>query len=184
MNIKFNFFMNCIRPFISSVLLFYSCASSKIEAQKNFEKGPKVEIKSCLGDGICNVQFVKNKSVVLAYDEFDNSYLKSEDSDLSYLKYEYLQSYDAKIMDASYREEIIIPINKDILSKSEIINLSAYPAYFGRFCFCKGETGYYLIKEGTLKIIKITDNEYLLDLNFKISEVPQVVKQMTLRVKK
>ena len=49
---------------------------------------------------------------------------------------------------------------------------------FGRFCFCRGATGYYKVKEGNLKLKKINET-YQLDFDFKINEVPQIISKIS-----
>jgi hypothetical protein len=49
---------------------------------------------------------------------------------------------------------------------------------FGRFCYCKGQAGNFKVKNGNLKITKDK-----IDLDFEIKEVPQIIKNISIRLK-
>jgi hypothetical protein len=50
--------------------------------------------------------------------------------------------------------------------------------HFGRFCFCRGQTGYYKVEEGKLNLKK-TNDTIALNLDFTITKVPQIIKTIT-----
>ena len=165
------------------MVLLFSCGATQKTPLKPKELVTTIEVINCPEDGSCNAQIIENQLPQLAYDEFDNSYLMFTESSTSHIKLEYTQIKDPKIMDAGYREELIIPFDNTMFYESQTIDLADLHVFFGRFCFCKGQTGYYLIKEGELKITKVSDEEYNLDMSFAITEVPQVLKQINLRIK-
>ena len=82
------------------------------------------------------------------------------------------------LQDANYREEVIFEIkNSDtnlILSGEE---LQTTKMLFGRFCYCKGQTGYYLVEDGTLNLVQ-KDNKVSFSLDFNITKVPQIIKSI------
>jgi len=51
-------------------------------------------------------------------------------------------------------------------------------ALFARLCFCRGQTGYYIINQGQLSIKKLSESQYHLKMRFKIDEVPQVISEI------
>lgn len=60
-------------------------------------------------------------------------------------------------------------------SELEKVNL-----LFGRLCFCRGQSGYYKITRGDLKVTKTNaNNEFLLTLNFKTDDVPQIITEIS-----
>ena len=62
-------------------------------------------------------------------------------------------------------------ITKTALKNAALKNIKLH---FGRLCFCKGETGYYPIKNGEFNIKKVGENTISISINFKILEVPQI----------
>ena len=61
------------------------------------------------------------------------------------------------------------------LSNSELKKVNLI---FARFCYCKGQTGYYQVRKGNLIIKKEEDNNYHLHLTFKVDEVPQIITEI------
>jgi hypothetical protein len=53
---------------------------------------------------------------------------------------------------------------------------------FGRFCFCKGQTGYYKVEQGTLNLI-YKKNVVDFTLDFTVTKVPQIIKSIKATVK-
>ena len=99
------------------------------------------------------------------------------------MRYTFEKDKDSTLQDSGYREEIIFEINTNVseLNLSEK-KLQETKMLFGRFCYCKGATGYYKIENGTLLLKKEKDN-IVLDLNFKITEVPQIVTKINRTIK-
>ena len=83
-------------------------------------------------------------------------------------------------MDSSYREILYLELNPKALEiEKEGVNLQDVKLLFARLCFCKGQTGYYKITEGKLKISQVQDNTYHLYLEFNTSEVPQILHKIS-----
>ena len=51
---------------------------------------------------------------------------------------------------------------------------------FGRYCFCRGQTGLYRVKKGNLQIVSLNDNIHF-NLDFTIDEVPQIIKNIAVK---
>jgi len=130
----------------------------------------------CPDDGVCTYKVLKNKNFIIKTDEFGNSYSELTEGKKTVLKFEYSRNVPKNVQDGNYQEIVYIEIDaetKNIELENEAlqnVNLG-----FGRICFCRGQTGYYKITEGELKLTKLKNNEYHVILNFKTSEVPQVI---------
>lgn len=161
------------------ILSIFSCKCKKTAAQTT-----TVITSECPKDGTCSVQLSKNKSMVMKKDEFGSMYYTLEEStSKSVVQYSYNRTVKGDIQDANYREEVVFEIDND----TENINLSDAALQntqllFGRFCFCRGQTGYYQINQGKLNITKST-NEKTIDLNFKIDVVPQIIHHVSFSIK-
>jgi hypothetical protein len=132
-------------------------------------------------DGACTVQLLKNKSIIVKKDEFGSTYYTLEDSDSkNVVQYTYKRTVKGDLQDANYREEIIFELNNqtDNLTLSDA-TLENTQLLFGRFCFCRGQTGYYKINQGKLTV---TDGK-VIDLNFKTNEVPQIINHVSFLMK-
>ena len=93
------------------------------------------------------------------------------------VKYEYKKNEKANYEDSSYREEVFIELDKENL-EFETTDLKSKKLFFARWCYCKGQTGYYKINHGKLSISKIDNQNFNLHLSFKIDEVPQILNEI------
>jgi len=93
------------------------------------------------------------------------------------LKFEYKKQGKTDYEDSGYREEIFMALNLDQLD-IETENLKEEKLFFARWCYCKGQTGYYKMSQGKLKIAKLDDKTIQLHLNFEMEEVPQIIKEI------
>ncbi len=133
----------------------------------------------CPKNGDCTIQVFENKSMIVKSDEFGSLYYDLEDNMFKkVLKYTYNRKVKGDIQDANYREEIVFELenSKENLMLSDD-SLQEVQVLFGRFCYCKGQTGYYKIKKGALKVSKASKGNEV-DLNFEIKEVPQIIKHI------
>jgi len=163
---------------IPTAILFSFCCTNKESMNK--EKENKLELKTespCPSDGVCTTEILKNKSLLVKTDEFGSTYTQTIDNETtSVIIYQYSRTVKGDLQDAGYREEIIFEINnsdKEISLVNE--NLQQTKMLFGRFCFCRGQTGYYKVEEGKLDLKKSNDI-ITLNLDFTITKVPQIIK--------
>lgn len=165
---------------IAILLVFFSLMSCN--CKKATTQQTTVSITSeCPKDGTCNVQLLKNKSILVKKDEFGSTYYTLEDSDSkNVVKYTYNRTVKGDLQDANYREEIVFELNNqtDNLTLSDAA-LENTQLLFGRFCFCRGQTGNYKINQGKLTV---TDGK-VIDLNFKTDEVPQIISHVSFLMK-
>jgi hypothetical protein len=166
---------------IPTAVLFSFCSTNK-EAMKK-EEDNKTVIKTtspCPSDGVCTTEILKNKSLVIKTDEFGSIYTQTIDSETtSVIVYQYNRTVKGDLQDAGYREELIFEINNND-TELNLTNkeLQQTKMYFGRFCFCRGQTGYYKVEEGKLNLNKV-NNTINLNLDFTITKVPQIIKTIT-----
>lgn len=138
----------------------------------------------CPPDGVCTTEILKNKSLVIKTDEFGSTYTQIIDSETtSVIVYQYNRIVKGNLQDANYREEIFFEIsNSDTELNLTNKELQQTKMLFGRFCFCRGQTGYYKVEEGKLNLKKTNDN-ITLNLDFTITKVPQIIKSITYTLK-
>ncbi len=161
--------------FIVVYFSFFACKSGQ---QTNVSEKPQSH--HCPNDGVCSFEVLKNKSVVLKYDSTGQLYPEINDSKKIVIKFEYKRNEIPNTQDGNYREIVyfeIDPINPEV--NFEDSELKTTNALFARLCFCRGQTGYYNIKNGKLSIKKINESNYGLEFDFKIEEVPQVIKSIS-----
>jgi uncharacterized OsmC-like protein len=131
----------------------------------------------CPENGACSFEIFENKSLQIITDEIQGTYPKIENGAHLVLKFEYKKTGNSKYEDSGYREEIFIEIDKNNL-EFETEDLQPHKLFYARWCFCKGQTGYYKIKKGELSITRIDNKKVELHLNFKIDEVPQIITEI------
>jgi hypothetical protein len=163
-------------------LLFVIFSVLSCKCKKATTQLTTVSITSeCPKDGTCTVQLLKKKSIVVKKDEFGSTFYTLEDSDSkNVVQYTYKRTVKGDLQDANYREEIIFELNNqtDNLTLSDA-TLENTQLLFGRFCFCRGQTGYYKINQGKLTV---TDGK-VIDLNFETNEVPQIINHVSFLMK-
>lgn len=159
-------------------LFLFSCNCFKQTVKVNPKK---IVLESlCPKEGDCKIEILENKKMTVLDDGTGSLYYQLED-DLKHkvIKYTYDKKVEADLQDANYREEIVFEIENEF--KEETIsneNLQNVKMLFGRFCYCKGQAGNFKVKNGNLKITKDK-----IDLDFEIKEVPQIIKNISIRLK-
>jgi hypothetical protein len=137
----------------------------------------------CPKNGTCTLKLHKNKSMSVKTDEWGNrSYALEESTEKSVIQFNYVRTVKGNIQDAGYREEIAFEINNGNYNLSQSgAALQNTKMLFGRFCFCKGQTGYYNVIDGKLTISGSKEKTAI--INFKVAEVPQIINGITFTLK-
>lgn len=166
-----------MRSFILFILV--TCIGCSSQPKLKLKDSVSVVLESCPEDGDCGLELLKNKRLVIKKDSLGDLYYEIEDSkDTDVVRYNYHRRNENQYADGTYREELTFEI------KSEDLNLNLTGKHlqetkmvFGRFCYCKGETGYYKVEKGTL-VLKRQNKKGNLHIEFKIAQVPQVVSKI------
>ena len=167
--------------FLLFCTVFFSCNTAK----KTNDLDTLNEITTiCPDDGECTIVVNKNKKLNVLVDDFGSKYFQLLDNEgTSVIVFEYNKKNEENLQDGNYLEEVIFEIPNDVnainLTDKE---LQSTKMLFGRHCFCKGQTGYFNVNNGQLKLIK-KDNEFSIDLSFKINEVPQIISSIVTTIK-
>ncbi|MDO5975729.1 hypothetical protein [Flavivirga jejuensis] len=132
---------------------------------------------ACPEDGTCSFEILKNKALLTKTDNLGSVYTEVVDGNHFVLKFEYKKQGNTNYADSGYREEIFIELDTNNL-EGETTDLKGRKLFFARWCYCKGQTGYYKINHGKLSVTKIGDKNFQLSLNFKIIEVPQIINEI------
>lgn len=166
------------------IFITLSCNSQKnklvkndvLEFKSNTNLTNKNQTSNCPADGICSIEVLKNKSLVVKTDEIGALYYQIIDNkDTSVILYQYNKKTEAGLQDASYKEEIVFEINNSETNISQSnLDLQRSKMLFGRHCFCKGQAGNFKVTEGNLKLIK-NGLKIDLSLDFKVKQVPQII---------
>lgn len=152
--------------------LLFSC-----NAQKNASTTMAKISSECPSDGTCEVEILKNKQLILHYDDLGGMYYDIKDQEgTTVIHYQYNKTTQANLQDGHYREDIIFEI-KNSANKLELTDseLQQTKLIFGRHCFCKGQTGYFKIEKGSLNLSSKKD-EIHFDLSLENEKVPQIIR--------
>jgi hypothetical protein len=166
------------------VLVNYSCDSKKAAAENPISVTKSSAPILCPEDGVCSVQLFRNKSLDIKTDELGSTYYQMPDSDqTSVILYRYRRNVEKGLQDGQYTEEIIFEVNNsESTANYSDLDLQKTKMLFGRLCFCRGQTGYYKVTAGNLKLNQ-KNNEVKFNLDFKISKVPQIIYSINTSVK-
>lgn len=129
----------------------------------------------CPDDGVCTFEILENKSLKILQDEFGNLYPEISEGNNIILKFQYKRNEIPNAVDSSYSELIYVELDpNNLILDLDNSQLQNVKLLFARLCYCKGQTGYYKVKNGILSISKEND-KYQINLEFKVNEVPQVI---------
>lgn len=165
---------------IPTALFLTFCSSKKIGVLNIEEGKPVSKIENlCPSDGKCTIEVLKGKSLELKTDDIGAIYTQINENDkTSVIIYQYNRTVKGELQDANYIEEIIFEINnsdtKLNLSNKE---LQQTKMLFGRFCFCRGQTGYYKVEQGVLDFNQ-KNGSLDFSLDFVSTKVPQIIKSI------
>ncbi len=103
------------------------------------------QINSCATDFSCTEKLSKDSAIEYKIAEYGNSMatiVSSEESLVVEITRDRI--VDKNIQDSSYREHFLI----EMANPNKTIGVSAVRKFiFGKFCFCKGEAGYFEVKD-------------------------------------
>ena len=162
---------------VATFILLLSCKSQSYDVSLSNESS-KSKV-TCPKEGTCNFSIYPNQSIDFKIDEFGIGYAEFKISDSNVLKFEYQRNEIPNIADSGYIERVYLELPnhpKTLLSEDQ--TLEKVNLLFERVCYCKGQTGFYKINQGTLSLKLIKKNRYHLKLSFKTSEVPQVLTEI------
>jgi hypothetical protein len=160
-----------------SCFLLLSCASKKTNPEIAMLNG------ECPKSAECKIELLKNKSMVVKSDAFGGTFYELEDNTMkSVVKYTYSKIVKGNVQDAGYREEIVFEINNGSYNLTQSGEaLQNTKMLFGRFCFCRGQTGYYKVHNGNLSITGSKEKSVF--LNFQVDAVPQITNAISFFLK-
>ncbi len=164
---------------LSIVVLFGSCGNNKTVVSKKEKE--VIILTEGISDknGEVSVNMSKNSSLELNEDTIGEIYPVIESGDNIVIEYKYEEKAEEGIADGNYSETLhfIVPKNTTVLTLNDS-NLSDVKLLYGKHCFCKGEAGYYQVKNGKLKIVK-TDKDLFFEISFTIDETSTKLVQVS-----
>jgi len=160
--------------FALCILFVVSCKSNYVVSQHIIQKS-----NACPENSVCSVELIPNKTIEFKVDKFGIVYPVISEGEKTLLKYTFNKNPIAKTQDSNYTEIIYAELDSTITELDLTDDsLQDVKLYFGRLCYCKGATGYYPINKGTFKLSKASNSSIKIDVNFKISEVPQIISEI------
>jgi hypothetical protein len=160
------------------VLFVIIClVSCKTKSQLTPTIAKRVVETGCPENGVCALKIFQNKSLRVNIDELQGIYPEIINGGHLVLKFEYKKQENTNYQDSGYREEIFIELDKNHL-EFETEDLKNKKLFFARWCYCKGQTGYYKINMGKLSVTKYGGKTFSLQLSFKVEEVPQIINEI------
>ena len=163
--------------YLYTFFLLICLVSCKAKSKLTSTVATEVVNMACPENGTCTFKILKNKTLQIKTDNLGSIYTEMIDGIHSVLKFEYKKHGNTNYTDSSYREEIFIELDETDFDV-ETFDLKDEKLFFARWCYCKGQTGYYKINKGKLSVTKIENNIFQLHLSFKIEEVPQIINEI------
>ncbi|WP_456378928.1 hypothetical protein [Lutibacter sp.] len=161
------------------IVLFASCKSNK-NINFTVQEPMLVETSNYLDNGTSSMELIPNKTIEFKKDAFGIVYPVISEGDKTIFKYTYKRNPISNTQDSNYTEIVYAELDKNITQTTLTSEkLQTIKLYFGRLCYCKGETGYYPIKNGNFKISELTKNSFKINFEFTIKEVPQIISKIS-----
>jgi hypothetical protein len=171
---------------IGCLILMVSCKSTQKSQTTQSEKTETstnttviLPANNCPENGTCTLELIPNKSLEFKTDEFGNLYPVISEGAKTILKYTYTKKPLENTADSNYTELIYAALDEPIstisLTNEQLQNIQLY---FGRLCFCKGENGYFPIKNGNFNLTKMDNNTVKIDLNFSVKKGSQIISEI------
>lgn len=155
--------------------LLTGCTSKKPIMSTSIEKASLVS--PCPEGGTCKLTYLKNKRIELKTNEATGKYYHviADSETKNVVQYEYTLDTDPTLADAGHTEVVLFEVDAEN-PETEVSGtaLQKTNMIFGRFCFCRGATGIYKVTDGKLSV-KSEDNTLNVKLDFKVTEVPQII---------
>lgn len=131
--------------------------------------------QNCPENGLCTIEMLPNSELILKKDPFGSNYVDIEKGGHTVFKFVYTRAQNQDIADSSYSEHLYFEIkNADQSLHLKNETLRQVKMIYARFCYCKGQTGYFQVKNGTLDF-EHTKNGLNLDAQFTIERIPQII---------
>ncbi|WP_205521223.1 hypothetical protein [Psychroflexus aurantiacus] len=162
----------------SLIFCFIAC---KTQQKSTEEEGlNKISIANCPEDGTCSFEVLNQKSLVIKTDATGAQYPQVTKGKHKVLKFEYKRNQDPQIADDEYTEVVYaqiepgqkkLDLNDDQLKQAKLL--------FGRLCFCKGQAGYFPVREGHFKVSSNKDESITYSFNIELTDVPHVLTEVS-----
>lgn len=131
----------------------------------------------CPQDGECSLQIFKNKALLINTDNVKINYSLVDNPEKNVIQYQYKKNVNQSDVDGGYREEVIFEVDSNTSDELKDNQLQTVKMLYGRYCFCRGQTGLFNVVSGNLNFEN--KKELNFELNFKINEVPQIINHIT-----
>jgi hypothetical protein len=155
--------------------LLSSCASTKENSEEQQIPPPVV---NCPEGGDCTFEVLQNSSLALKRDGIGMLYPEIEEGNKVVIRYHYKKDTDPSVMDSSYSEYVLMEIDSGRVELSlRDKQLQKVKMTFGRICYCKGEMGYFPVRNGQLFIYQ-NNGKLQVRTSFKVPKIPQIVKEV------
>ena len=161
------------------VLLVVGCKSSQINTSlEKLNEKQTIILSNCIDNAVCNIEFIPNSNLRIKEDEFKNTYVEFEKGNNTIVKYQLKKNELPNTADSHYAEILYLEIdnyNKSLYLKNE--ELQQVKMIYGRLCYCKGSSGYFIVNNGSLELI-LSKNKLSLNAKFNVENIPQIVSQI------
>jgi len=165
---------------ILGLLFLISCKSTQQVNSQAVNNEPIItNTENCPENGTCTLEIIPNKTLDFKTDDFGNLYPTIENGEKTILKYTFTKNPIENTADSNYTEIVYAELDKPYSNINLVDSqLQTIKLHYGRLCFCKGESGYFAIKNGVLNLSKSGKDSLKIDLNFSVKKIPQIISEI------
>ena len=133
--------------------LVLACASQK--STKDTITGKHTIESQCPTQGTCNLEVLKDKSLVIKNDNFGRPYYATQDAPGKLVvRYTYTKKKNPLYQDDIYSEEVVFETDNTLSNIKKEAAFTDVNLLFGVQCFCRGKAGYYRPQKGSVSYTK------------------------------
>lgn len=130
--------------------LVIACASKK---EVTDITGSNTILSQCPAEGICKLEVLKDKSLLVQSDGIGKMYYSTQDTPgKTVIRYTYKKKKNPLYQDDGYNEEVIFDTDSDLSQLKAGVTTTQANLFFGVQCFCRDKAGYYKPKTGTITL--------------------------------
>jgi len=165
---------------VLGLLFLISCKSTEqVNSQVISNESIITRTENCSENGTCTLELIPNKALDFKTDEFGNLYPTINNGEKTILKYTFTKNPIENTADSNYTEIVYAELEPSYSNINLVDDqLQTIKLHFGRLCFCKGESGYFAIKNGVFTLSKNAKDSLQIDLNFSAKKIPQIISEI------
>lgn len=136
---------------------------------------------NCPNDGVCTIEVLKNKTMVVETNEDSTmTFTLADDLKHSVFVFQFKRNLEQSEYDGGYKETLVYEIDNSnssqVLADEKLQNVKMLS---GMFCFCRGQAGLHKVNNGKLDLTINKSGTISFTLNYKLNKKSESTKTIS-----